>query len=207
MIDEICNEELFAKIEDQFFDIPFGNSEFQINNFVIADQITPGRAYRTIGLNIIDKMNNLRDAEYRLKKQKLKIKIKEMKRNEQVYDFEQELFDLKMNKLKQALPGLLKLVHDAQVEFAVYYQALKQMPEYTRESFEAEEQTHYLLNLQRQMQNPTGPEEALHTMTADTALLAKLRETPEFLKKTMIDIRNMQEGQQLEYLTQLGAGT
>ena len=51
---QVTNENVAAvlqEVQEAFYDIPFENSQFQTEAFVIAAQLTPERAYRAIGLS------------------------------------------------------------------------------------------------------------------------------------------------------------
>ena len=56
IITEQNTSDIIKEVQDAFFDIPFENSAFQTENFVIANQITPERAYRAIGLRMNNKL-------------------------------------------------------------------------------------------------------------------------------------------------------
>ena len=51
-------------LHSRFEQIPMGNSDFQEENFVIADALTPTRAYRQICLQLQANLNALREAHY-----------------------------------------------------------------------------------------------------------------------------------------------
>lgn len=44
--------DIVSELYESFDNIPFENSDFQNENFVISSQITPERAYRAIGLRM-----------------------------------------------------------------------------------------------------------------------------------------------------------
>lgn len=70
-------ESILKEIEDTFFDIPFGNSHFQIENFIVNAEITPERAFRAVGLQLMDKLKALKKAKFADKR--LEIDIEEIK--------------------------------------------------------------------------------------------------------------------------------
>ena len=51
--------DVLKELEEAFYDIPFENSDFQNKMFVVADQLTPARAYRAIGLRMFAKISQL----------------------------------------------------------------------------------------------------------------------------------------------------
>lgn len=65
--------DVISEIEAAFFDIPFENSAFQTEAFVIASQITPERAYRAIGLRMHSKLNALNEIKYTRAKEDIDI--------------------------------------------------------------------------------------------------------------------------------------
>ena len=64
MISEETVHDVITEIQDAFYDIPFENSKFQTENFVLNNQITPARAYRALGLRINAKLRALTEAKY-----------------------------------------------------------------------------------------------------------------------------------------------
>ncbi len=56
--------EIIKEIEDAFYDIPFENSAFQNEYFVLQGQYTPARAYRAIGLRMSSKLQAINELKY-----------------------------------------------------------------------------------------------------------------------------------------------
>ena len=52
---------VLAELETAFYDIPFENSRYQNEKFVLAAQLTPGRAYRALGLRIFSKISAIKE--------------------------------------------------------------------------------------------------------------------------------------------------
>ena len=65
--------EVIREIEDAFWNIPFENSAFQTENFVLAAQITPERAYRAIGLRMHKKLIVVQEAIIGQEKAKIEL--------------------------------------------------------------------------------------------------------------------------------------
>lgn len=183
------DEDTFMKLEKQFADIPFGNSAFQIRNFVLADQMTPARAYRSIGINILGIVDALREHLYSLKKTEIKLARKRAKLEESEDEYERQLLDLKIEKLCYSERGLLKLVGDAQAEFDVYYSELQKYPRFSRKKFENQEQAHFHMNLHRQQENKDGATESLHNMQIDAPMLDYILEHKSFLEEIQRQIK------------------
>ena len=53
--------DVLKEIEDAYYDIPFGNTAFQTEMFVISAQITPARMYRTVGLHLNSMLKELQN--------------------------------------------------------------------------------------------------------------------------------------------------
>lgn len=165
---ETQTELMLKEIEDAFFDIPFENSAFQTENFVIGAQITPERAYRAIGLALHSKIEAVRDCLVSMELVQFELeKLNDIINDEKStkYDIRRAEIDIKKITTKQ--PFQKKLLNDAIVELNVLYKHFKSMPRYTREEFEAGERRHYFERLTRQVNNITGASESLINMDMD----------------------------------------
>jgi len=114
--------------------IPFGNSKFQIENF-IANEHTPERAVRMILLQVDKKKLALSECMFRRKEQdinrrELQKKLKKAK------GFAKERQELELEKIDQYKEREDKLVDDCLAELAVYKDLLSKLPEVNREQFE-----------------------------------------------------------------------
>ena len=78
-IDQSNADDVINEINEAFFDIPFENSEFQTENFVIAASITPERAYRAIGLRLQSRLRALQEAKFGAAKEDIDIEELEAK--------------------------------------------------------------------------------------------------------------------------------
>jgi len=166
------------KFYDKFWEIPFENSEFQNLNFVINSENTPGRAYRHIGLRMSSKLSALQEAYFGRKKEelenrKIEIEIKKLQKQleETKDEFEQETLkcdiELKQIELEQKASGKKysdKLIRDAITELDTLNQALKQLPEFNKESFEKEEEQHFVLKLEEDLRGIKGAMKSLQDM-------------------------------------------
>jgi hypothetical protein len=160
--------DVIREIEDAFFDIPFENSSFQTEAFVISSQITPARAYRAIGLRMNAKLRALEEAKYGRMKED--IDIEEL--YEKINDPATSKWDRKRAQIdvEQKLAGRRftdKLINDALQELNVLYRHFKALPRYTREEFEKEERLHFEQRLQRQIAGIEGAKESLVNMIDD----------------------------------------
>jgi hypothetical protein len=161
------------ELQTAFHDIPFENSDFQNENFVIAAQITPERAYRAIGLRMFSKIQALKEAKYgRLKED---IDIEELQAK--IADPATSSFDVRRAELdiQQKLENrdyTNKLINDAIHELNLLYTHFNALPKFTREQFESGERSHFEQRLQRQMQGIQGASESLSNMVVDAKSLA-----------------------------------
>lgn len=177
--------DIIREIEDAFFDIPFENSAFQTEAFVVAAQITPARAYRAIGLRMQTKLRALEEAKYG--RMKDDIDIEEL--YEKINDPTTSKWDKKRAEIdiQQKLAGRRfadKLINDALQELTVLYKHFKALPRYTREEFEQEERIHFEQRLQRQVAGIEGAKESIVNMIDD------MRSIDAFEKEVVAAIAN-----------------
>ena len=144
--------EVIKEIEEAFFDIPFENSAFQNAAFVVSAEITPGRAFRAVGLRITAKLRALNETYFRLKRLEIDIEeINDKLRNENLSSFERRRLQVDLEEKQSNDWMTRKLIRDAEIEVGTLYALFKELPKYTRESFEAEEFNHFKERLLRQL--------------------------------------------------------
>lgn len=190
-INEQNAKSIMDEIEEAYFDIPFGNTGFQTEAFVIAAQITPARAYRSIGLQMHSILSSLRSKQY--DKEKFQIQIDELKHIIESPDTDEFTRRKKEIELKEAMISSRwadKLMQDSIKELNIYYSYFKQFPKYTREQFEREERLYFEQSLQRQALGLTGAKEALLNMMDDMKTIKNFNEQyaalPEDKKDEML---------------------
>jgi len=165
---------VIKEVQDAFYDIPFENSAFQTENFVIAGQITPERAYRAIGLRMNKKLIAVQEALIGKEMQKVEEEEIRAKLESPDYNqFEKRKFELELQKRQINKPFGDKLLNDAIKELNVLYKHFKALPKYTREQFEAGEKRHFLENLNRQALGLQGAKESLINMFDDISSIEK----------------------------------
>ncbi|MEM2159361.1 MAG: hypothetical protein QXN55_00190 [Candidatus Nitrosotenuis sp.] len=160
--------DVIEELNKAFYDIPFENSAFQTENFVIAGSITPARAYRSIGLRMMTKLNALREAKY--SRMRMDIDIEELQEkinNPNTSKFDRRRAEIDIQEKLESLPYTNKLINDAITELNLLYAHFKALPKYTREQFEKEEAVHFEQRLQRQIQGKDGAVESLINMQHD----------------------------------------
>ena len=164
--------DVMREIHDAFYDIPFENSTFQTEAFVIASEITPERAYRAIGLRMMSRINALQDVEFSIRQTRIDLDEIDFKLADTSLDqFERRRLQLKKEQSESGLRWTQKLCNDAVKELDVLYRHFKAMPKYTREQFENAERLHFQQRLMRQAVGLDGAKVSLINMTEDVRAL------------------------------------
>lgn len=158
---------VLEELEDAFFDIPFENSDFQNRVFVVAAQQTPARAYRAVGLRMFAKIRAVKEYQYAQAKLAIDIEEREAKiADQETNPFERRRLDLENIKAQDESGWGKKLLNDALRELNCLYAEFKKLPKYTRAQFEAEEKSHFMASMERQIKAP-GPHASLANMVVD----------------------------------------
>jgi len=160
---------VLEEVERLSFDIPFENSRFQTLAFVVAAQQTPGRAYRAILLRMDDRIRAVKHFMFSKRRAEVDRDEKLAKiQSEDTSEFDRRRLQIDLEELSSGEVASKKLLNDALVELGVLYEELKKLPEYSRASFEAEEETHFKLKLTRQVNTRgNGSLESLENMNVD----------------------------------------
>jgi hypothetical protein len=165
-------DDVIKELEDAFYDIPFENSKFQTEAFVIAAQITPERAYRSIGLRMMAKLRALNEAKFSRMKQQVDLDEIDYKLKDDKLDvFEKRRQEIKKQELLSGNYWSDKLINDAIQELNVLYKHFKNLPRYTRDQFESAEKLHFEQRLNRQVIGVSGAKESLVNMHEDLKAL------------------------------------
>ena len=150
--------EILQEIESAFYDIPFENSDYQNKAFVLAAQITPARAYRAIGLRMSSKLRAINELKWA--RQREQVDIDEWQAtisSESTSIFDKRRAQINIDEKLSHVNYTDKLLNDAIHELNLLYSEFQQFPRYTREQFELEEQQHFELSLQNQLENAQNP--------------------------------------------------
>lgn len=166
-------EDIVKEIEEAFFDIPFENSQFQTECFVINAQLTPERAYRAIGLRMHNRLRALREAQFHRMRED--VDIDEL-RHQIHHDPTLSPWDIRRKEItiQEKLSNRSftdKLINDAIKELNVLYFHFQRLPRFTREQFEAAEAAYFEQSLTRQLQGVVGAAESLANMHHATPAL------------------------------------
>jgi hypothetical protein len=177
LITQENTEDVVKEIEEAFFDIPFENSQFQTENFVINAQLTPERAYRAIGLRMHNRLRALREAQF--SRMREEIDLDELRAKLQLGEynkFDKRRFEVDIQQKLSSRAFTEKLINDAIAELNVLYHHFKRLPRFTREQFEAAESTYFEESLTRQVKGIVGAAESLTNMTSPTPAITHDRE-------------------------------
>jgi|SRR3990167_904724 len=161
--------DVIKEIEEAFFDIPFENSQFQTEHFVINAALTPQRAYRAIGLRMNNRLRALREAQFSRMREDIDMEELRAKADDQTvskYDRRRAEIDILQKLSNRAFTE--KLINDALAELNVLYAHFKRLPRFTREEFEVAEQTYFRESLTRQVSGVVGANESLTNMNVTT---------------------------------------
>lgn len=141
-------------------EIPFGNSNFQNQFFVIWYEHSNPRVYRAAALYISSKLEALLETYYNLKKQNIDIELlkREIAKLEaekpENYDLLIEKKKLEIEEKNARLIHLEKLIKDAIVEIESLWPIIAEMWKITRAEFEAAEEEHYRKKMKFELENP-----------------------------------------------------
>jgi lysozyme len=127
----------------EFSDIPFGNSEYQINHFIIGETSSKTRQYRTIGLQLFGLFKTIGNLYFDIKESSLEIENILNRISSESDPYTKQMLQLKIDRKNFEVLFTTKLLHDAKLECNVYIDLLKKLPELTREQFEAGEKEYF----------------------------------------------------------------
>jgi len=176
--------DVVKEIEEAFFDIPFENSAFQTERFVINAALTPERAYRAIGLRMHNRLRALREAQFNRMREDVDIEELQEKisrHGTSKYNLRRAEIDIQQKLSNRAFTE--KLINDAIAELNVLYFHFKRLPKYTRQEFESAEGRYFFLSLERQIKGITGAAESMENLeTTNKALDLNFAETKRALE-------------------------
>jgi hypothetical protein len=159
-----------SEILDSFHGVPFGNSDYQTDKFIVNSSLTPERAFRNLCLQMY------------YSQQKMEIDLEEIdwklsSENALTTFDKRRLIVEKEQKLAQQ-SDIGKLIEDALHELSHMFEWWKKLPHPTREAFEKEEETYFRKSLRRQVLGVTGAAESLANMglMVDRGELKKLQD-------------------------------
>jgi hypothetical protein len=139
------------EIAKRMQDIPFENSCFQNENFVIGDHATPARQYRAICLRISSKLNAVKELKYNRELEQIKLDKWNYQLTTDIDEFKKRKLQAKITHKLETREYTDKLLNDALVEIDFLYNKLVEYPVYTREQFELEEYKYFEAKLLTQI--------------------------------------------------------
>lgn len=133
--------ENIKELKEKMKNVPFGNSQFQIINF-ISNQATPERTYRNVLLQLNQKLNTMQESYFRRKRKQ--IDIEETKNKMQSAEgFELSRFEIDLEETEYQLENEIKLIEDCIIEIKTYEKILEQLPDVSRDEFETSERLYW----------------------------------------------------------------
>jgi hypothetical protein len=141
----VLSNDRIEEIEKLSWEIPFGNTQYQIEKFL--EEHTPERQVRMILLQLNEKIKQMK--KYQLGIERLKLRIEEMQEKIDASEGRQKrLMELDLQEIEMDYVSNQKLVNDSVVEINIYDNLLKKAQSkihvpVTRESFEQAEQTYW----------------------------------------------------------------
>jgi len=131
-------------VEKRALQIPFGNSKYQIDG-IVAESQTPERAYRNLLLNFEQRFLDLKRASINRRKQENKIKQLQKQVTIESDTLKQEALLLEIEEIATGFEYENKLAADCIEELKYMQSMIEQLPEYSREDFEAAEKRYFEL--------------------------------------------------------------
>ncbi len=191
------------EIEQAFFDIPFENSDYQNEVFVLASQITPERAYRALGLRMHAKLRALRENFFGEKKRLITLgELQEKIASPDFSKWDKMRFEVEIEEMNSNLHYTEKLKNDAIKELDCLYKHFKALPQFSREQFELGERNHFEQRLTRNASGLNGPTESLVNIANDMdALLSyeeKVRTVNDQITTELLNTMRLQMSNQLQ---------
>jgi len=142
-------EEVLAELDDAYYDIPFGNSDYQNKAFVMAAEMTPARAYRHIGLRMFNRIAAIKELKFSRLLEEVDIEEKQAEiDNPGTSPFDVKRRKIELEQIADRRAQTDKLLNDAIKELNCLYAEFKKFPKYTRLQFEAEEEQHFVMKLE-----------------------------------------------------------
>jgi len=172
--------DMLKDIREASKEVPFENSFFQTDNFIVKGQYTPARAYRAILLRLNDRIQALNEAKYNYAVEEVDIEELEAKIEDENKKACKDCFSIRRWSLdvarrKERREYTMKLVVDAINEVNHLYSLFKRFPRITRKQFEEEEKKHFSVRLGRQLAGFSGAADDLATVLSDESVPLALR--------------------------------
>lgn len=136
-------DKILKEIEKMKREVPFGNSDFQIQNF-IANDITPERCFRNTILQLNQKIVALHESKFRRERYVIDIdEAKDSLNKDSIDVFEKRRLSVLIEEKGFYLKNEEKLIDDCIRECNIYYFVLKKLPDIDRNKFEEAERDYW----------------------------------------------------------------
>lgn len=160
---ENSNDKL-VELHKRLWEIPFDNSQFQNEHFVLNASLTKERAYRAAALKLQSKLNALIEAGFQRRRDNIEIQKLQRSIEKETDELEKELLQISIDEIKAKMFYKEKLAHDAMVEANQMLEFINSCPEYSRQDFENAERNHFEVRLTKELQGITGAAKSLEDM-------------------------------------------
>lgn len=157
---DIVEKELLDKCED----IPFSNSLYQDESFVLNTSYTDARAIRNVGLALSARVRALKELEFGLETMQVDLEEIDFKLKNTQDQFELRRLDIEKRKKQSGLAYTMKLLKDSLYEIEYFRAILAKLPKLTRQEFEDQEKQYFIESLTRQAVGLSEPDKSLAAM-------------------------------------------
>lgn len=140
--------EEFQKLKEEFGDLPFEKSEFEIMNFV-CNEGTPARTRRKIALQINTEVQAIEFNSFKIKECQIDIDEAKDKLDREENKYDRRRLELEIEQKELGISNSKKLVDDCLYRIGVYKKALAMTPKCNREDYEAQELPYWQARLTR----------------------------------------------------------
>jgi hypothetical protein len=165
------SEQVEKELLEKCAHIPFGNSLFQDESFILNTSYTDARAVRNCGLTLSARVRALKELEFSMEKMAVDMEELEYKLTTEQNPFELKRLDIQKREKLSGLAYTEKLLADTLYEIEYLRSIMAKLPTLSRAEFEAQEKEYFIESLTRQ---------AVGLSEADKSLAAMgLKERPE----------------------------
>lgn len=134
----------FKEVVERSAVIPFGNSNWQIDS-IVSEAKTPERAYRALLLNFTTKLNDLKTAERKRRRDLLEVELLKEQIAQEDNPLKKKLLELDIEEVESGYEYTNKLALDCVMELNHMWGYIEKMPHYSRADFEQGEVEHFKL--------------------------------------------------------------
>ena len=139
-------------IESLFFDIPSGQTKFEIEKFVVNDQITAERAFRVIGLRIREKILEYMTAKFTRGRELVDIdELTAVINDRNTPPFTLRRAQISVDEKNFNVLRLNKTMNDALLEINFLNEHLERLPEFSEDDLDLAEPVYHNERLSREL--------------------------------------------------------